>query len=180
MKKLLIIVCIITLIFSSGCSSDKKSTSYNVDYDNPESVYSAAQIMYENKDIYNAIVLFERIPDYKDSQICIDEINCLMELTGNYSVCGDSDIKIYVSPKHMEISGNNDTYYSNYEIVKFNTQYVNSDDLCIYYRSWNSSNGEGYILIKGSEHISLFEVTKYNEETQIFTIDDFYWLESSN
>ena len=30
--------------------------------------------MYDKKDIYNAIVLFERIPDYKDSQICIDEI----------------------------------------------------------------------------------------------------------
>ena len=94
MKKILIIICLITLITFSGCGSNKKTTSNNVDYNNPESIYSAAQIMYNKKDIYNAIVLFERIPDYKDSQICIDEINCLIELTGTYSVWGDSDINI--------------------------------------------------------------------------------------
>lgn len=179
MKNILIIICLITLITFSGCSSNKNTTSNNVDYNNPESIYSAAQIMYDKKDIYNAIVLFERIPDYKDSQICIDEINCLIELTGTYSVWGDSDIKVYVSPKYMEISGYTDTYYSNYEIVKFNTQYVNSEDLCIYYQNINSSNGAGYVLIKGSEHITLYEVTNYDEEMQVFTLDDFYWLESS-
>ena len=51
MKNILIIICLITLITFSGCSSNKNTTSNNVDYNNPESIYSAAQIMYDKKDI---------------------------------------------------------------------------------------------------------------------------------
>lgn len=42
MKKILIIICLITLITFYGYGSNKKTTSNNVDYNNPESIYSAA------------------------------------------------------------------------------------------------------------------------------------------
>lgn len=83
MKRIVSLVVIILLVLS-GCSSESNSNSYNVDYDDPESVYSAAQTMYKEQDVYNAKILFESIPEYKDSQVCINKINCLIDLIGNY------------------------------------------------------------------------------------------------
>lgn len=85
MKRIVSLVVIILLVLS-GCSSESNSNSYNVDYDDPESVYSAAQTMYKKQDVYNAKILFESIPEYKDSQICINKINCLIDLICNSKI----------------------------------------------------------------------------------------------
>ena len=181
MKRIVSLVVIILLVLS-GCSSESNSNSYNVDYDDPESVYSAAQTMYKKQDVYNAKILFESISEYKDSQVCINKINCLIDLIGNYSMWNGSDFstKVYVTPKYLQISGDKNLYYSDYEIVKFHTSNVSSDDLCIYYPKFTSSTGEGFILIKGSENITLFEVTKYDDNKNEYILGDFYWLMSDS
>lgn len=176
-------ILIIILLMLTGCNNhSEKATIGKVDYDNPESVYSAAQEMYDKKDIYNAIHLFERIPDYKDSQTCINEINCLIRLTGNYSMWNGADFttRVYVTPKNLQISGSKDSYYSEYKIVKFQTNLVSSDDLCIYYPEFASSTGKGKLLSKGSEHTTLWEVTEYDENKNEFVLGEFHWLMSDS
>lgn len=179
MRKRVCVFAVLLVFLFSGCSNTgEKSTAYNIDYDNPESVYSAAQAMYQKDDIYNAIILFERLPDYKESQTYINEINCLIELTGNYSMWNGADFttRVYVTPKYLQISGNKDSYYSEYEIVKFQTNLVSSDDLCIYYPDFASATGKGLLLSKGSEHTTLWEVIEYDENNNEFTLGDFHWL----
>lgn len=184
MKKIYLTLIVLILFVLSGCnansSKDNSNIYANVDLNNPESVYSAAQELYNKKEIIDAKSMFNNIPDYKDSENYIKKIDCITELLGNYTLWGDNDIEVYVTQKYLGIIGENNKYYTDYDVVEFRTNYAGSDDLCIFYPEFSSTTGGGVLLIKDSKNISLWTVKGYDDTLKEYILDGFKWLIPEN